>query len=119
MYKLQIITVCLIAKESHEEKLFSPLYLVIIPSSLQINLISQFLDLAVFPVQSSTKHPELSSPFLDQDLNKTRVTASSGEQLTLNCRVDRHQVRYTYWGSGGVIVGLFETFNLSAKEEFN
>ena len=42
--------------------------------------------------QSLTAQPELSSPFLDEKLNNTRILVTSGERLTLNCRVDRHQV---------------------------
>ena len=33
------------------------------------------------------------SPFLDQELNNTMIMVTSGEDLTLNCRIDRKQVR--------------------------
>ena len=43
---------------------------------------------------STTKSTTKSrSSFLDQELNNTKVMVTTGEDLTLNCRVDRLQVR--------------------------
>ena len=44
---------------------------------------------------STTKSRSQSrSSFLDQELNNTMVMVTTGEDLTLNCRVERFQVGY-------------------------
>ena len=44
---------------------------------------------------STTKSRSKSrSSFLDQELNNTMVMVTTGEDLTLNCRVERFQVGY-------------------------
>ena len=59
---------------------------------------AEFLGLLLIMAESATKsHRNRSrsrsgSPFLDVELNNTMVMVTTGEDLTLNCRVDRFQV---------------------------
>ena len=58
----------------------------------------ELLSLLLIMAQSATKshrgrsRSRSGSPFLDEELNNTMVMVTTGEDLTLNCRVDRLQV---------------------------
>ena len=49
----------------------------------------------------------LQSPFLDSDLNNTMIVVSTGEDLTLNCRVDRFQVLFNQLRPSSPISNLY------------
>ena len=59
---------------------------------------AELLSLLLILAESATKshrsrsRSRTGSPFLDQELNNTIVLVTTGEDLTLNCRVDRLQV---------------------------
>ena len=59
---------------------------------------AELLSLLLIMAESATKshrgrsRSRSGSPFLDEELNNTMVMVTTGEDLTLNCRVDRLQV---------------------------